>query len=287
MKILIAKDAGYCFGVRDAVNLAYETAEDHGDVYMLGHIVHNENVVKDLDEAGAKVVGKLKDVPKGKPIMFRAHGTSTKVWEKAQKQNMNIIDATCPLVKEIHDEVIKLEKEGRKIIIIGDHGHDEVVGIASQIKDSIIVATPDEAQKLRKMKKAGIVSQSTQTIENVQEIINILMTKVFDLRFVNTICFPTKRNQQQLKDLSEKCDVMVVIGSFTSANSKRLTQLATERNDRSYQVTCADDLNSEWFNDSDIVGVTAGASTPDNIIEEVTTRIKSFSNNLEEELIYE
>lgn len=287
MKILIAKDAGYCFGVRDAVNLAYETAEDHGDVYMLGHIVHNENVVKDLDEAGAKVVGKLKDVPKGKPIMFRAHGTSTKVWEKAQKQNMNIIDATCPLVKEIHDEVIKLEKEGRKIIIIGDHGHDEVVGIASQIKDSIIVATPDEAQKLRKMKKAGIVSQSTQTIENVQEIINILMTKVFDLRFVNTICFPTKRNQQQLKDLSEKCDVMVVIGSFTSANSNRLTQLALERNDRSYQVTSADDLNSDWFNESDIVGITAGASTPDNIIKNVTEKIKSFSNNLEGEMVYE
>jgi 4-hydroxy-3-methylbut-2-enyl diphosphate reductase len=287
MKILIAKDAGYCFGVRDAVNLAYETAEDHGDVYMLGHIVHNENVVKDLDEAGAKVVGKLKDVPKGKPIMFRAHGTSTKVWEKAQKQNMNIIDATCPLVKEIHDEVIKLEKEGRKIIIIGDHGHDEVVGIASQIKDSIIVATPDEAQKLRKMKKAGIVSQSTQTIENVQEIINILMTKVFDLRFVNTICFPTKRNQQQLKDLSEKCDVMVVIGSFTSANSNRLTQLALERNDRSYQVTSADDLNSDWFNESDVVGITAGASTPDNIIKNVTEKIKSFSNNLEGEMVYE
>ena len=287
MKILIAKDAGYCFGVRDAVNLAYETAEDHGDVYMLGHIVHNENVVKDLDEAGAKVVGKLKDVPKGKPIMFRAHGTSTKVWEKAQKQNMNIIDATCPLVKEIHDEVIKLEKEGRKIIIIGDHGHDEVVGIASQIKDPIIVATPDEAQKLRKMKKAGIVSQSTQTIENVQEIINILMTKVFDLRFINTICFPTKRNQQQLKDLSEKCDVMVVIGSFTSANSNRLTQLALERNDRSYQVTCADDLNSDWFNESDVVGITAGASTPDNIIKNVTEKIKSFSNNLEGEMVYE
>jgi len=287
MKILIAKDAGYCFGVRDAVNLAYETADDHGDVYMLGHIVHNENVVKDLDEAGAKVVRELKDVPKGKPIMFRAHGTSTKVWEKAQKQNMNIIDATCPLVKEIHDEVIKLEKEGRKIIIIGDHGHDEVVGIASQIKDPIIVATPDEAQKLRKMKKAGIVSQSTQTIENVQEIINILMTKVFDLRFINTICFPTKRNQQQLKDLSEKCDVMVVIGSFTSANSNRLTQLALERNDRSYQVTSADDLNSDWFNESDVVGITAGASTPDNIIKNVTEKIKSFSNNLEGEMVYE
>jgi len=287
MKILIAKDAGYCFGVRDAVNLAYETAEEHGDVYMLGHIVHNENVVNDLNNAGAKVVRKLKNVPQGKPIMFRAHGTSTNVWEKAQKQDMNIIDATCPLVKEIHDEVIKLETEGRKIIIIGDHGHDEVVGISSQIKDPIIVATTDEAQKLRKMKKAGIVSQSTQTIENVQEIINILMTKVFDLRFVNTICFPTKRNQQQLKDLSEKCDVMVVIGSFTSANSNRLTQLALERNDRSYQVTCADDLNSDWFNESDVVGITAGASTPDNIIDNVTEKIKSYSNNLEGEMVYE
>lgn len=287
MKILIAKDAGYCFGVRDAVNLAYETAEEHGDVYMLGHIVHNENVVKDLDDAGAKVVSHLDEVPDGKPILFRAHGTATQVWSDAQEKGKHIIDATCPLVKEIHDEVIKLEKEERKIIIIGDHGHDEVIGIASQVDDAIIIASPEEANQLRKMKKAGIVSQSTQTIENVQDIINILMTKVFDLRFVNTICFPTKRNQQQLKDLSDKCDVMVVIGSFTSANSKRLTQLATERNDRSYQVTCADDLNSEWFNDSDIVGVTAGASTPDNIIEEVTTRIKSFSNNLEEELIYE
>ena len=287
MKLIIAKDAGYCFGVRDAVNLAYETANQDGDLYMLGHIVHNENVVKDLDDAGAKVIRKLNDVPDGKPIMFRAHGTATTVWGDAQKKDMNIIDATCPLVKEIHDEVIKLEKEGRQIIIIGDHGHDEVIGIASQVKEPIIVSTPDEANQLRKMKKIGVVSQSTQTIENVQDIINILMTKVFDLRFVNTICFPTKRNQQQLKDLSEKCDAIVVIGSFTSANSKRLTQLAEERNDRSYQVTCADDLNPEWFNDSDVVGITAGASTPDNIIEDVTAKIKSFSKNLEKELVYE
>jgi 4-hydroxy-3-methylbut-2-enyl diphosphate reductase len=287
MKLIIAKDAGYCFGVRDAVNLAYETANQDGDLYMLGHIVHNENVVKDLDDAGAKVIRKLNDVPDGKPIMFRAHGTATTVWGDAQKKDMNIIDATCPLVKEIHDEVIKLEKEGRQIVIIGDHGHDEVIGIASQVKEPIIVSTPDEANQLRKMKKAGVVSQSTQTIENVQDIINILMTKVFDLQFVNTICFPTKRNQQQLKDLSEKCDAIVVIGSFTSANSKRLTQLAEERNDRSYQVTCADDLNPEWFNDSDVVGITAGASTPDNIIEDVTAKIKSFSKNLEKELVYE
>ena len=242
MKILLAKDAGYCFGVRDAVNLAYDTAKKHGDVYMLGDIVHNESVVADLNKAGAKVVKNIDEVPDGKPILFRAHGTPVETWKNAQSKDMNIIDATCPLVEEIHDEVKKLSKEGRKIIVIGDHGHDEVVGIASQVSDAIIVSNIEEAMKLRKMKKAGVVSQSTQTIENVQKIINIIMTKVYDLNFVNTICFPTKRNQNQIKDLAKQCDVMIVIGSFTSANSKRLALLAEEINERSYQVTNADEI---------------------------------------------
>ena len=285
MKILLAKDAGYCFGVRDAVNLAYDTAKKHGDVYMLGDIVHNESVVADLNEAGAKVVKNIDEVPDGKPILFRAHGTSVETWKNAQSKDMNIIDATCPLVEEIHDEVKKLSKEGRKIIVIGDHGHDEVVGIASQVSDAIIVSNIEEAMKLRKMKKAGVVSQSTQTIENVQKIINIIMTKVYDLNFVNTICFPTKRNQNQIKDLAKQCDVMIVIGSFTSANSKRLTLLAKEINDRSYQVTNADEIKIEWFTGAKTVGLSAGASTPDNIIDDVLNKIKTISDN-HEEMIY-
>ena len=285
MKILLAKDAGYCFGVRDAVNLAYDTAKKHGDVYMLGDIVHNESVVADLNKAGAKVVKNIDEVPDGKPILFRAHGTSVETWKNAQSKDMNIIDATCPLVEEIHDEVKKLSKEGRKIIVIGDHGHDEVVGIASQVSDAIIVSNIEEAMELRKMKKAGVVSQSTQTIENVQKIISIIMTKVYDLNFVNTICFPTKRNQNQIKDLAKQCDVMIVIGSFTSANSKRLTLLAEEINDRSYQVTNADEIKVEWFNGAKTVGLSAGASTPDNIIDDVLNKIKTISDN-HEEMIY-
>ena len=286
MKIFLAKNAGYCFGVRDAVQLAYDTAQDDGDVYMLGHIVHNENVVEKLDKAGAKVVETLDQVPNGKPILFRAHGTHVDTWKKAQEKNMNIIDATCPLVEEIHDEIKILEKEGRKIIIIGDHGHDEVIGIASQVKNAVIVANPDEANAIRKTKKAGVVSQSTQTIENVQEIINILMSKVFDLRFVNTICFPTKRNQEQIKELAEACDLMIVIGSFTSANSKRLTQLAKERNKLSFQVTCANDVDESWLENVETVGISAGASTPDNIINEVIDKIKLITS-VEKETIYE
>ncbi|MBT6638351.1 MAG: 4-hydroxy-3-methylbut-2-enyl diphosphate reductase [Candidatus Marinimicrobia bacterium] len=285
MKIILAKDAGYCFGVRDAVNLAFDTTEKYGDVYMLGHIVHNENVVKDLNDSGAKVVDSLDDVPEGKSILFRAHGTAVDTWGEANSKDMNIVDATCPLVLEIHEEVKKLEAEGRKIIIVGDHGHDEVVGIASQVKDPIIVATPEEAEALRKTKRAGVVSQSTQTIENVQEIINIIMTKVFDLRFVNTICFPTKRNQSQIKELARQCDAMIVIGSFTSANSNRLTALAKERNERSYQVTCAEEIDPKWIEGVEAVGVSAGASTPDNIIDEVLTKIKEIGK-VPEEIVY-
>lgn len=287
MKVLLAKDAGYCFGVRDAVNLAYETAEKEGEVYMLGHIVHNENVVTELEKTGTKVIDDLNEVPDNKPILFRAHGTVPKVWDEAEKRGINIVDATCPLVTEIHEEVRKLAAENRRIIIIGDHGHDEVNGIMEQVQDSIVVANPGEAKRLRKMKKAGVVSQSTQMIENVQGIINILMTKVFDLRFVNTICFPTRRNHEQIKSLAELSDIMIVIGSFTSANSKRLTELAKERNERTYQVTCVNDLDSDWFQQSDTVGVSAGASTPDNIIKNVVTAIKSFGKVKEEELIYE
>ena len=287
MKILLAKDAGYCFGVRDAVNLAYNTAKDHGEVYMLGTIVHNEKVVEDLSKSGTKVVDELVEVPSDKPILFRAHGTAPNVWDKANQKKLNIIDATCPLVTEIHDEIKKLEAEGRRTIIIGDHGHDEVVGIAAQVKDPIILANVKEAKALRKMKKAGVVSQSTQMIENVQEIINVLMQKVFDLRFVNTICFPTRRNHEQIKELATQCEVMIVIGSFTSANSKRLTQLALERNKRSYQVTCADDMEAFWFENCETVGISAGASTPDDIIRDVVEKIKEIGHVTKEETVYE
>ena len=287
MKIFVAKDAGYCFGVRDAVNLAYDTADKHGEVYMLGTVVHNERVVANLEKVGTKVVDSLDDIPKDKPVLFRAHGTPPNIWEEAKRKNLNLIDATCPLVVDIHHEIKKLEEEGRRTIIIGDHGHDEVSAIAAQVSSPIIISNISEANNLRKMKKAGVVSQSTQMIENVQDIINILMEKVFDLRFVNTICFPTRRNHSQIKELAKNCDLMIVIGSFTSANSKRLTQLSLERNKKTYQVTDALELEAKWFKNIENIGISAGASTPDEIIEEVVARIKQIGKITEKEIIYE
>ena len=280
MKITVAKDAGYCFGVRDAVNLAYDAAEKYGEVYMLGDIVHNENVVKDLEKSGAKVVDSLDDIPEDKPVLLRAHGTINKTWADAKNKNLDIIDATCPLVHEIHREVKMLEEEGRKIVIIGDHGHDEVNAIADQVSNPIIISSKEEALEIKRTRKIGVVCQSTQMIENVQEIINTLMTRIVDIRFINTICYPTKRNHDQIKELAVSSDLMIIIGSFTSANSKRLTELAKQRNKNTYQVTCAEDLQVQWFNGIESVGISAGASTPDYLIDGVKNRI----NQLKEEL---
>ena len=276
MKVVVAKSAGYCFGVRDAVDLAYKTAEEYDEVYMLGDIVHNENVVNDLSKAGAKVVDSLDKVPDDKPILLRAHGSKTSVWDEAKSRNLNIIDATCPLVHKIHQDVKDLYEDGRKIIVIGDHGHDEVVAIADQVPRTIVVSSVKEAEQINRIRKAGVVTQSTQAIENVQDIIKILMTKIFDLRFVNTICFPTKRNQEQIKQLAKENDAMVIIGSFTSANSKRLTMLSKEINSRTYQVTGVSDIEISWFENCESVGISAGASTPDYLIEEVKNKLISI-----------
>jgi 4-hydroxy-3-methylbut-2-enyl diphosphate reductase len=287
MKILVAKDAGYCFGVRDAVNLAHKTGQKYEAVFMLGDIVHNESVISELNKSGSIVVNSLDEIPQDKPVLFRAHGTDPNIWKEAQKKKLNIIDATCPLVTEIHEEIKILESEKRKTIIIGDHNHVEVIGISAQVKHPIIISNVEEARSLKKMKRAGVVSQSTQMIENVQEIIKVLMEKVFDLRFVNTICFPTRRNHEQIKELAEICDLMIVIGSFTSANSKRLTQLSLERNGNSYQVMDENDIDESWFSNIESVGISAGASTPDNIIKRVINKVKTISRINKKEEIYE
>jgi 4-hydroxy-3-methylbut-2-enyl diphosphate reductase len=191
---------------------------------------------------------------------------------------LHIVDATCPLVHEIHHEVRAMEEEGRQIYIIGDKGHDEVMGIMSQVEKPILISTPEEARQLRKKKRGGVVSQSTQMVENAQEIISILMMKVKDLRIVNTICHPTRQNQSELKELALSNDVMIVVGSFTSANTKRLTKIAQELNPHSYQVENAADIQPEWLSNASSVGVHAGASTPDDAIQEVVDYLHNYSS---------
>ena len=277
LTVQLANHAGFCFGVRDAVKIARETAGQYGKVYMLGDIVHNKRVVNELSESGVEVVDSLDDVQDA-PVLFRSHGTPVETWKEAERRGLHIVDATCPLVHEIHHEVRAMEEEGRQIYVIGDKGHDEVMGIMSQVEKPILISTPEEARQLRKKKRGGVVSQSTQMVENAQEIISILMMKVKDLRIVNTICHPTRQNQSELKELALSNDVMIVVGSFTSANTKRLTKIAQELNPHSYQVENAADIQPEWLSNASTVGVHAGASTPDDAIQEVIDYLHNYSS---------
>jgi len=275
LKVRVAKDAGFCFGVRDAIEKARETARENGKVYMLGDIVHNERVVKQLEGENIRVVDSLDEVEDA-PVLFRAHGTIPELWEQAANKELSVVDATCPLVHEIHDEIKKLHQENRKLFIIGDHGHDEVIAIQAQVPSAKVISSVEEAKQVPRLKKAGIVSQSTQMIENVQEIISVLSMKIFDLRFVNTVCFPTRRNQEQIKLIAPISDVMVIVGSYTSANTKRLLEVSLRYNPNSYMVESAEGIDKSWFRSAESVGVSAGASSPDDLISEVVEQLENL-----------
>lgn len=278
MKITVAESAGFCFGVRDAVAIALETSRASGKpVQMLGHIVHNERVVNQLDKAGIKVLKSL-DQAKDGVLLIRAHGAEPKTYEEAKARGLEIVDATCPLVTEIHEKVRELYAEGYPVIVIGDHGHDEVRGIAAQVPDTMVVSCPEEVAKLgRKFRRLGVVVQSTQNVDNVKAVVGELIPLCLEIRFFNTICYPTTKHQRDIRTMPLENDVMIIVGSFTSANTKRIAEISTSLNPRSYQVTGAEELKREWFEDANTVGVHAGASTPDFVIDEVVEGIKALA----------
>jgi len=277
LSITIAKDVGFCFGVKRAVDIAKKAAETYGKVAMLGDIVHNETVIRGLEEAGIVVYINIDDVPADMPVLFRSHGTPRSIRDRARERGLTIIDATCPLVEEIHKASQILEKEDRTVIIIGDPGHDEVGGVASQLVDPVIIADADGARDQKPLRKAGVVVQSTQSIDNVDEIVGILITKVHDLRIINTICAPTRNRQQQLMELARQNEVMIIVGSFTSANTRRLTSISGALNKKSYQVQGPDDIHIDWFKGVTSVGISAGASTPEEIVQEVAKKIRNLA----------
>lgn len=277
MKVNRADTAGACFGVKRAFDIAMKTAKSDRQVVMLGDIVHNEHVVRKIDEAGVEVMKDLDAVPQGSTLILRAHGAVPDIYDAAEARGLKIVDATCPMVFEIHDEVKVLARDGYTIVVIGDHGHDEVVGIAGQVPGTIVVSNPDEARLMPRKRKIGVVSQSTQNIDNVRACVAELCLKSREVRFVNTICAPTKNHQDEIRTMPYENDVMVIIGSLTSANTCRLTEISRNINPRTYQVASAAELRPEWFTGARTVGVSAGASTPDWIIDEVVEALERMS----------
>ncbi len=276
MKVNIAKTSGFCFGVKRAIKIALETAEKDNTIEMLGDIVHNEDVIKQVEDTG---IIKVSDLTGGKEkiLIIRAHGSEKNIYEKAEKLGYTIVDATCPMVTEIHNIAKKMGQNGYTIIIIGDKNHAEVKGIAGQIStDPIIISSCDSIphQKIKDLKKAAIVIQSTQMIENAEEIHEALKPEVDDLKYFNTICKTTKSKQAEIKTLPLENDIVIIIGSKTSANTNRLYQISKSLNEKTYQVMSEKEIDPAWFKNVKKVGVSAGASTPDEAIERVVNYLE-------------
>jgi len=278
MKVSLAKSAGFCFGVRRAIKIAFDTVKSGAKVEVLGDIVHNEDVVREIREAGVK---KIKRLGKGtsKVLLIRAHGASAETYKKASALGYNIVDATCPMVKEIHKIAKTSKRESCEVIIIGDKEHDEVRGIMGQLNDKTVVI--DDIKKIplarvKRIKKAYVVVQSTQNLERTLAIVEVLKRYIKDLQFFNTICKPTRTKQKEAQEMPLKNDVMVIIGSKTSANTKRLYQISKSLNKRSYWVQSKNEIESGWFRNVQSVGVMSGASTPGYTTESVIEYIKSI-----------
>jgi len=278
MQIKLAKSAGFCFGVKRALEIALKTSLLGKKVYMLGDIVHNENVVKLIENAGIKKVKRLKK-SKNAVLLIRAHGTSINIFNKAISLGYNIVDATCPMVKEIHRVAKEMEKKGYRIIVIGDKNHDEVRGIIGQLKKRALVIDKlgkTSLNKIKKTAKACIVVQSTQNLDKTLEIADTIKKYIPDLVFFNTICKPTRTKQAEIKTMPLENDLMIIIGSKNSANTKRLYEISHALNKKTRWVNSKKDIKISWLKDARRIGITAGASTPQETIAEITSYIRSI-----------
>ena len=280
MRINIAKSSGFCFGVKRALDIVKEIAKNQKDVVMLGDIVHNERVIKEITKLGIKKINKLSKNG-NKVLIIRAHGEPKRIFDLAKKFNYKIIDATCPMVKEIHRIVKDMEEKGYFIIVIGDKNHDEVRGIIGQLnkKAMVIEDIKDiDINKIKKLKKVAVVVQSTQELDKVLKIVEVLKRYIKELKFFNTICMPTRIKQKEIKKMPKKNDCMIIIGSKKSANTKRLYEISKKLNQKTYWVNSAGEIKELWLKNVNTIGITAGASTPDETIKEVIQHIKLIKN---------
>lgn len=278
MKVELARSAGFCIGVRRAIDTALRSSKERRHLYMLGDIVHNEFVVERVKKSGIKQIKRL-GKGKGKTLLMRAHGTPAVVYAAAKKSGYEIIDATCPMVKEIHRIARSDEKKGRAIIIIGDKDHEEVLGIKGNLSGEPVIVDPAKSLPLKKLqgiKKASVVVQSTQNMDSVLDILNKLSGIIKNLRFHDTICTPTKNRQKEARDLPLKNAAMVIIGSRTSANTKRLYEISKRLNKKTYWIRSVKDIKPSYLEGVKSAGVIAGASTPDELIEEVVSFLKKI-----------
>lgn len=274
MEIKTAKSAGFCFGVERAVQLVYEEAKDDKKVYTYGPIIHNEEVVRDLEEKGVKVINNMEELETSEKgtIVIRSHGIGKAVQDKMEQIGYQIIDASCPFVKKIHRIVSKESKDGRIIVIIGNSKHPEVQGIKGWCENDVyIVENKEDAENLclPEDSRVCIVSQTTFNYKKFEELVEIISKKRYDILALNTICNATEKRQKESRELAKNSDAMVVIGGEHSSNTQKLYEICKNECKNTYYIQTVEDLNLAELKSFQTVGITAGASTPNKIIKEV------------------
>lgn len=277
MEIILAKTAGFCFGVRRALDLVNEALTlDQKPISSLGPIIHNPGVVEDLRNQGLAVVEDISEVQSGR-VVIRSHGAGPQIYQQAYFKNLDIIDATCPFVKNVHQLAIMLHEQCYQIIIVGEREHAEVKGVLDSVNgDAIVLNKIEDLEGQVISPKIGIISQTTQDINYFKKVVTVLLERAKEIRVFNTICLATSKRQQEAADLSKKVDLMIVVGGKNSANTTRLWEICRVNGSKSFQVESPDELCSEWFQNVKKVGVTAGASTPDKQIQKVLKEIKKY-----------
>ena len=277
-EVILAKSAGFCFGVKRAVDTVYEQTGKK-NVYTFGPIIHNEEVVKDLEKKGVFVINtmeELDDITEG-TVIIRSHGVSSAVYEALQKKGVEIVDATCPFVLKIHNIVKQESANGKQIVIIGNEKHPEVEGIMGWSKTQVhVVDTVEKAQNLQldPQREVCIVSQTTFNYNNFQEIVEILGEKRYDRLVINTICNATQDRQSEAEEIAKQVDTMIVVGGRHSSNTQKLYEICKSECENTYYIQTLADLDSDSFRSVQCVGITAGASTPNKIIEEVSKHVR-------------
>ena len=282
MQVLLAKPRGFCAGVDRAIEIVERALATHGaPIYVRHEVVHNKSVVDDLRAKGAVFVEKLAEVPAGSTVIFSAHGVSQAVRHEAQARGFKVFDATCPLVTKVHAEVAKMREHGREIIMIGHQGHPEVEGTMGQSAGGMyLVEKPADVARLRVRdeNRLAFVTQTTLSVDDASEIIAALKArfpKIVGPR-KDDICYATQNRQDSVKTLARQCDVVIVVGSPNSSNSNRLREVAANQGVAAYMVDSASELKPEWVAGKSRIGVTAGASAPEVLVQEVVARLRAL-----------
>ncbi|MDO4521530.1 MAG: 4-hydroxy-3-methylbut-2-enyl diphosphate reductase [Eubacteriales bacterium] len=280
MKVTVAKTAGFCFGVQRAVDKVYEEVE-HGKkpIYTFGPIIHNEEVVSDLERRGVTVVesGEALSTLKEGTVIIRSHGIGPEIYEMIERQGLQLVDATCPFVRKIHRIVREHDRAGEQVVIIGNAEHPEVQGIRGWCKNrAMVIETEKEARGfwLENEKPVCVVSQTTFNYNKFKNLVEILAKKGYDINVINTICSATEERQTEARQISQEVDAMIVIGGRHSSNTQKLFDICNSNCKNTYYIQTLDDLERYSFPPVGCVGITAGASTPNHLIKEVQEYVR-------------